>query len=82
MIWAFYQEANDDPDAPEFPEIGKSIVKNIESDDLGLGLTSMLVPPEEEQGNWEKYRADSLVHENRKQNAFKLFGKYYRSLWD
>jgi hypothetical protein len=78
MIWAFYQEANDDPDAPPFPELGRSIVKKMDQE----GFTDMLVPPDDEQGNWEKYRADSLVFENRKQNAFKLFGKYYRSLWD
>jgi hypothetical protein len=78
MIWAFYQEANDDPDAPAFPENRAPIIKKMDQE----GFTDMLVPPDDEQGNWEKYRADSLVFENRKQNAFKLFGKYYRSLWD
>jgi hypothetical protein len=78
MIWAFYQEANDDPDAPAFPENRAPIIKKMDQE----GFTDMLVPPDDEQGNWEKYRADSLVFEQRKQNALKLFGKYYRSLWD
>jgi hypothetical protein len=78
MIWAFDQAANDDPDAPAFPESRMSIVKKMDQE----GFTDMLVRPEGEEAEWEKYRADSLVHENRKQNAYKLFGKYYRSLWD
>jgi len=78
MIWAFYQEANDDPDAPPFPELGRSIVKKMDQE----GFTDMLVPPDDEQGNWEKYRAENDIFEERKRNAFKLFGKYYRSLWD
>jgi hypothetical protein len=82
IIWAFYQEANDDPDAPEFPEIGKSIVKEIESDSLGLGLTSMLCAPKGSQEVWDKYYADSAEFDKRKDNAFRLFGKYYRGLWD
>ena len=82
MIWAFYQEANDDPDAPEFPKSGRSIVKGIESDDLGLGLTSMLCAPEGGHEVFDKYYAESAAHDKRKDNAFRLFGKYYRSLWD
>jgi hypothetical protein len=78
MIWAFYQEANDDPDAPEFPKPGKSYAKSIEQE----GFTEMLVPPDDEEGNLEKYRTENDKFERRKQNAFLLFGKYYRSLWD
>jgi hypothetical protein len=78
MIWAFDQAANDDPDAPAFPENRAPIVKKMDQE----GFTDMLVRPEGEEAEWEKYRADSLVHENRKQNAYNLFGKYYRSLWD
>jgi hypothetical protein len=78
MIWAFEQAANDDPDAPAFPESRMSITKKMDQE----GFTDMLVRPEGEEAEWEKYRADSLVHENRKQNGYLLFGKYYRSLWD
>ena len=78
MIWAFEQGINDDADAPAFPERRMSIVKKMVQE----GFTDMLCSPEGEEAEWEKYRADSLVHENRKQNAYKLFGKYYRSLWD
>lgn len=72
MIWAFYNEANDDPDAPESPtRYTRKIIGDMEFDDS----------PENHQ-SWEKYHEENRKYEERKQKAFLLFGKYYRCLWD
>lgn len=72
MIWAFYNEANDDPDAPESPtRYTRKIMGDMEFDDS----------PENHQ-SWEKYLEENRKYEERKQKAFLLFGKYYRCLWD
>ena len=74
MIWAHYQEANDDPaeeacwqhDVPDpnwpFPARGSML------DQMMAGLHC---------------DAEALqVLQARKQNGFRLFGKYYQNLWD
>jgi hypothetical protein len=32
--------------------------------------------------SWEKYHEENAKYHDRKANAFKLFGRYYRELWD
>jgi hypothetical protein len=32
--------------------------------------------------SWEKFHEENTKFDERKANAFKLFGKYYRNLWD
>jgi len=72
MIWAFYQEANDDPDAPESPSAySRKIADGIPFDDSP-----------ENRISWEKYHEENAKFDKRKTNAFKLFGRYYRALWD
>jgi hypothetical protein len=72
MIWAFYQEANEDPDGPESPSAySRQIGENIHFDDSPENVMS-----------WEKYHEENTKFEERKANAFKLFGRYYRCLWD
>lgn len=72
MIWAFYQEANDDPDGPESPSAySRQIGENIHFDDSPENVMS-----------WSKYHEENAKFDERKANAFKLFGRYYRCLWD
>ena len=74
IIWAHYQEVNDDPDEAEcwihdvpdanwpFPSKKTGIeamIGNIVCDDVAL-----------------------KAFRDRKQNGFRLFGKYYQALWD
>lgn len=72
MIWAFYQEANEDPDAPESPTTySRKISDGIPFDDSPENVMS-----------WEKFHEENAKFDKRKLNAFKLFGRYYRALWD
>ena len=72
MIWAFYQEVNDDPDAPESPSAySRKIADGIPFDDSP-----------ENRISWDEYFAENKKFNDRKANAFKLFGRYYRALWD
>jgi hypothetical protein len=72
MIWAFYQEANEDPDAPESPSAySRKIADGIPFDDSP-----------ENRMSWEKYHEENAKFDKRKANAFKLFGRYYQALWD
>jgi hypothetical protein len=72
MIWAFYNEANDDPDAPESPSAyTRRIADGVPFDDSPENAKS-----------WEEYFAETKKFNDRKQNAFMLFGKYYHGLWD
>ena len=72
MIWAFYQEANEDPDGPESPSAySRKISDGIPFDDSPENVMS-----------WEKYHEENTKFDARKANAFKLFGRYYRALWD
>ena len=72
MIWAFYNSANDDPDAPESPSAySRKISDGIPFDGSPENVMS-----------WEKYHEENTKFDNRKANAYKLFGKYYRCLWD
>jgi hypothetical protein len=72
MIWAFYQEVNDDPDAPESPSAySRRIADGIPFDDSP-----------ENRICWDEYFAENKKFNDRKANAFKLFGRYYQALWD
>jgi hypothetical protein len=72
MIWAFYQEANEDPDGPESPSAySRKISDGIPFDGSPENVMS-----------WEKYHEENTKFDARKANAFKLFGRYYRALWD
>jgi hypothetical protein len=72
MIWAFYQEANEDPDAPESPiAYSRKIMDGVPFDDSP-----------ENRVSWEKFHEENAKFDKRKANAFKLFGRYYRALWD
>lgn len=75
MIWAFEQHTNQDAES-QF-HTGKIDVlweKEPES-----GLSKMVRGPNDthqfDKNGWEKWNA-------RKQNGFRLFGKYYTALWD
>jgi len=72
MIWAFYQEVNDDPDGPESPgAYTRRIADGIPYDDSPENAKS-----------WDEYFAENKKFNDRKANAFKLFGRYYQALWD
>jgi hypothetical protein len=72
MIWAFYQEANDEPDAPESPSAyTRRIADGIPFDDSP-----------ENRISWDEYFAENKKFNDRKANGFKLFGRYYQALWD
>jgi hypothetical protein len=72
MIWAFYQEANEDPDAPESPSAyTRKIMDGVPFDESP-----------ENRVSWEKFHEENAKFDKRKANAFKLFGRYYRALWD
>jgi hypothetical protein len=70
MIWAFEQKAGDDDESAFFDhsECGdaKDFAKNPNKH-----LSKSKV-------NWEGLKQ----HQERKQNGFRLFGKYYQNLWD
>ena len=66
MIWAFEQELKED-DTAEF------------YDHSGVNHSASL---NTQIGQIKVDRAALEAHEKRKSNAFKLFGKYYQSLWD
>lgn len=66
MIWAFEQELKED-DTAEF------------YDHSGVNHSASL---NTQIGQIKVDRAALEAHEKRKANAFKLFGKYYQSLWD
>ena len=66
MIWAFEQKVADDPES-----------KFFDYTDCGDKL------PWDENYTGPKVDWDGLnAHNERKRNAFRLFGKYYEGLWD
>lgn len=77
MIWAFAQKIDDDAER-QFSS-GKIDIKfdkvNIEGEDL----YEMVKGPDDtyafDREGWEKWN-------ERKRNGFRLFGKYFESLWD
>lgn len=66
MIWAFEQELTDDEEASFF---------NHDAVDRSANMQTQI--------GQIKMDAEGLkAHHERKQNAFRLFGKYYQGLWD
>lgn len=66
MIWAFEQELTDDEEASFF---------NHDNVDRSANMQTQI--------GQIKMDAEGLkAHHERKQNAFRLFGKYYQGLWD
>lgn len=66
MIWAFEQQVKDNDDEKFF-------------DHSGVDTTLPL------QQQMQQIKVDSVglkAHNDRKQNGFRLFGKYYQNLWD
>ena len=75
MIWAFEEHNNDDGDSKFFDhtESGKYREQHGETDDFNFSEMIKLIKVDREGLDaWQ----------SRKNNAFKLFGKYYQSLWD
>lgn len=72
MIWAHEQELRDDDESQFFDHTGcdnsKSTLNDIE---FNQNLSKIKV-------DWDSLK----VHQARKQNGFRLFGKYYQALWD
>ena len=66
MIWAFEQKINDDDESQFFDHSGVDKTANFQT-----------------QMKQIKMDRDGIkAHQDRKQNAFRLFGKYYEALWD
>ena len=75
MIWAFDQQAKDNEDEPySYDKVGE--METEESPDGTYTLISSGF-----KRNPEKFKLYEEYHA-RKNNAFRLFGKYYNSLWD
>jgi hypothetical protein len=74
MIWAFEQKVTDDDehqffDHSAYDNDGRGTNKWL--DDMSKGESKTKV-------DWEGLKA----HQSRKENGFRLFGKYYQNLWD
>ena len=70
MIWAFEQKVKDDDESEFFDHSECGDVKDFVKDTDGYLSRSKV--------DW-----DGLTrHQERKQNGFRLFGKYYQALWD
>jgi hypothetical protein len=70
MIWAFEQKVSDDDESEFFDHSECGNVKDFVKDPNSyLGKS---------QVDW----AGLTRHQERKQNGFRLFGKYFQSLWD
>jgi hypothetical protein len=67
MIWAFEQEVDDDSES-QFYDHSES---NDPNDDLMTQVGKLKVD-----------REGLELHQERKANGFRLFGKYYQGLWD
>ena len=74
MIWAFEQILDDDNDKQFF-----SGVSDIYWEELEDGMSEMKLGPND---TFQIDREGLAKHNKRIGNGLKLFGKYYRSLWD
>lgn len=74
MIWAFEQELQEDAESCFYS--GKI---DWQSKTLDNGMSEMLHGPNH---TFEIDHAGLEVWQARKQNGFRLFGRYYQSLWD
>jgi hypothetical protein len=70
MIWAFEQKVSDDDESQFFDTSAYDSSKQM-IDDLTKGETKTKI-------DWDGLKA----HQDRKRNAFRLFGKYFQALWD
>jgi hypothetical protein len=70
MIWAFDQKVSDDDESQFFDTSAYDSSKQM-IDDLTKGETKTKI-------DWDGLKA----HQDRKRNAFRLFGKYFQALWD
>jgi hypothetical protein len=79
MIWAFEQEL-DDSWEEQFrhgePQYEWELLRGNEDDDSGVYAQNQLNPD-----YWVDYEG-MREYNNRIQNGFRLFGKYYQNLWD
>lgn len=77
MIWSFAQVIDDR--AEDQFHTGKHDIQFNEIDHNGETLFEMVRGPNDthvfDKEGWEKWN-------ERKQNGFRLFGKYYQALWD
>jgi hypothetical protein len=73
MIWSFEQELKDDDETQFFDHSEYEDVDNHKQwfKDLSEGKSKTKV-------DWDGLKA----HQAKKQNGFRLFGKYYQALWD
>ena len=73
MIWAFEQQLNDDDDESKFFDHsaydGVDFKERMKDMEKGESKTKV---------DWDGLKA----HQARKQNGYRLFGKYYQALWD
>jgi hypothetical protein len=70
MIWAFEQKVRDDDESEFFDHSECGDVKDFVKDPNNyLGKSRV---------DWDGLKR----HQERKQNGFRLFGKYYQALWD
>jgi hypothetical protein len=76
MIWGFEQLLLDD-DTDQFWSVRPELDLENRPEDEGKAAVEVRWITEG-VCDWEGMRA----HENRKRNAFRLFGKYFQSLWD
>ena len=74
MIWAFEQELDDDAEHQFYS--GES---DLQWKRLDNGMSEMLHGPGH---TWQIDQAGLEAWQARKQNGFRLFGRYYQNLWD
>jgi hypothetical protein len=70
MIWAFEQKVTDDDESEFFDHSECGDIKDFLKDTDGYLSRSKV--------DWDGLKR----HQERKQNGFRLFGKYYQALWD
>ena len=73
MIWAFEEQLNDDDDESQF--FDSSAYEGV---DFKERMKDMEKGESKTKVDWDGLKA----HQARKQNGYRLFGKYYQSLWD
>ena len=81
MIWAFEQLADDDWEAQFHTGTSDTIwVPSKELDDKGKPLTYEMKSGPKDTRKWDK--KGYMKHSARIDNGTRLFGKYFRALWD
>ena len=77
MIWAFEQKLKDD-DESEFFDHSAYADNEDDEVDHNAWLNDMSEGKSKLKVDWDGLKA----HQERKQNGYRLFGKYYQNLWD